>query len=57
MIGIRMLAAMMGNEDDSSGLIKAAKDLSGAFNNLLGALNPGDGKVRTRTFYVLPLTR
>lgn len=45
MRGIRMLAALMDDGDDRSGLVKAAKDLSGAFNNLLAALNPSDGKV------------
>lgn len=44
MRGIRMLACITDSDGDN-GLLKAAKDLSGAFNDLLLALNPSDRKV------------
>lgn len=39
-----MLACIIDSSGDN-GLLNAAKDLSGAFNNLLFALNPSDRKV------------
>jgi len=44
MKGIRMLAALI-DDDGDRGLLNAARDLSGAFNNLLISLNPSDRKV------------
>ena len=44
MRGIRMLATLMDDQGDNN-LLNAAKDLSGAFNNLLFSLNPNDRKV------------
>uniref|UniRef100_A0A7M5V5A6 Talin n=1 Tax=Clytia hemisphaerica TaxID=252671 RepID=A0A7M5V5A6_9CNID len=45
MRGIRMLATLMDDQGDNN-LLNAAKDLSGAFNNLLFSLNPNDRKPR-----------
>lgn len=45
MKGIRMMNTLLGDDDDSNGLLRAARDLSNAFNNFLGALDPSTGKV------------
>lgn len=45
-----MFNALIGDDDDNNGLMRAAKDLSDAFNNFLGALDPSTGKVYYRYF-------
>lgn len=45
MKGLRMFNALIGDDDDSNGLMRAARDLSDAFGNFLGALDPSSGKV------------
>jgi len=40
-----MMNTLIGDDDDSNGLLRAARDLSNAFNNFLGALDPSTGKV------------
>ena len=49
MRGLRMFNTLIGDEDDSNGLLKAARNLSDAFGNFLGALDPSSGKVRQFT--------
>ncbi|XP_066931569.1 talin-2-like isoform X1 [Clytia hemisphaerica] len=46
MRGLRMFNTLIGDEDDSNGLLKAARNLSDAFGNFLGALDPTTGKPR-----------
>lgn len=43
--GIRLYNGLIGDDDDQNGLLKAARDLSNAFGNFLGALDPSEGKV------------
>ena len=45
MKGLRMFNALIGDDDDSNGLMRAARDLSDAFGHFLGALDPSSGKV------------
>lgn len=46
MKGLRMFNALIGDEDDNNGLMRAARDLSDAFGNFLGALDPSTGMVQ-----------
>ena len=43
--GMRMFNALIGDDDDSNGLLRAARGLSDAFGNFLGALDPTTGRV------------
>ena len=46
MKGLRMFNALIGDDDDNNGLMRAARDLSDAFGNFLGALDPSTGMVQ-----------
>lgn len=45
MKGIRLYNGLIGDDDDNNGLVRAARDLSNAFNNFLGALDPSERRV------------
>ena len=51
--GIKMIAALMDDEDDPSNLLDAAKKLAGAFSDLLNALRPGENRVRVLVVQIM----